>query len=150
MKKITTTPQEFQIGKDSLELGTLDKIKLMHGDIINEDILKKVKKLPLICMLTHRTNLDLYYYDKSKNNSGVFIDLFSLPLPLTKYTSEKEEIFLIGMVIFERVISSIQPAIKELNQSISKPIDPTRFLLLTPVEDRDVINPSPKHKQRYY
>ncbi|CAJ0838545.1 14605_t:CDS:1, partial [Entrophospora sp. SA101] len=79
-----------------------------------------------------------------------FIDLFSLPLPLTKYASEKEEIFLIGMVIFERVISSIQPAIKELNQSISKPIDPTRFLLLTPVEDRDVINPSPKHKQRYY
>nr|CAG8522092.1 2390_t:CDS:2 [Entrophospora candida] len=83
------------------------------------------------------TNLDLYYYDKSKNNSGVFIDLFSLPLPLTKYTSEKEEIFLIGMVIFERVISSIQPAIKELNQSISKPIDPTRFLLLTPVEDQE-------------
>ncbi|CAH1765122.1 76_t:CDS:2, partial [Entrophospora sp. SA101] len=105
---------------------TLDKIKLMHGNIINENKLNKVKKLPRICMLTHGTNLDLYYYDKSKNNFGVFIDLFSLPLPLTKHTSEKEvRDFLIGMVIFERAISSIQPAIKELNQSISESIDPT-------------------------
>ncbi len=35
--------------------GTLDKIKSMYGNIINEDILYRVKKLPRFCMLTHGT-----------------------------------------------------------------------------------------------